>query len=454
MLKDVIHGAAGSQATLSADVDVQPRRFLFVLRESGGAIQAELELARRLIARGHAVHVLGDPCMAADAQAIGCLFSSYVRAPYRIDRSPASDFVRAWEPGNPLKAFTRQRDRVAFGPALAYAEDLLDVLEGWSADVLVIDRTLFGAMLAAEKSGLPTAVLVSNCYLPPMPGRPAPGAGFLPARGLFGRLRDHFCSAVIKRLFATGLPTFNAARAQLGLAPLRHPLEQLDRADRILVMSSHTFDFMASTFPPNVRYVGPMLADPVWAQPWVSPWPADHPDPLVLVGFSSTFQNQHTMLQRLMDAIALLPVRALVTLGPAMHQEPFRTPPNVVIRDSAPHAVVLQETSVVLTHAGHGTVIRALAHGVPLVCLPMGNDQYDNAARVVASGAGLWLSTSVKPPALCKAIQRVLQEPNFRAAARRMAAAIAAETASPVAVRELEGLAVGVQASDRISYRS
>jgi MGT family glycosyltransferase len=435
---------------MKPDVETLPRRFLFVLREPGGALPVALGLARRLIERGHTVHVLGGPLIAADAQAIGCTFSPYVHAPHRSDRSLTSDFVRDWEPRNPLKVFARQRDRVAFGPALAYAMDLLAELERWPADALVIDTALFGAMVAAEKSGLPTALLVPRCYLLPTPGRPAPGLGFLPAQGLPGHLRDRVCSAVIKRLFATGLPALNAARTQLGLAPLHHPLEQFDRADRVLVMTSRAFDFMTPTFPPNVRYVGPILDDPVWAQPWVSPWPADHPDPLVLVGFSSMFQNQHSMLQRVIDAVEPLPLRALVTLGPALHQGEFRTPPNVVIRESVPHAAVLHETSVVVTHGGHGTVIRALAHGVPLVCIAMGNDQYDNAARVVASGAGLWLSTRVRPQALRRAIQRLFREMSFRAAARRMAAEIAAEAARPVAMYELEGLAVSRQAHHNV----
>jgi MGT family glycosyltransferase len=445
MSHNTIRDVAVTKATMQTNIEAQPHRFLFVLRESGGTLPVELGLARRLIERGHPVHVLGDPCIAADAQAIGCTFNSYVRAPYRSDRSPASDFVRDWEPRNPLKVFARQRDRVAFGPALAYAEDVLDALEHWSADALVIDSVLFGAMVAAEKSGLPTALLAPNCYMFPTPGRPAPGAGFLPAKGLPGRLRDIVCSTVIQHLFTTGLPALNAARTQLGLAPLQHPLEQLDRADRILVMTSRAFDFMAPTFPPNVRYVGPILDDPVWAQPWISPWPADHPDPLVLVGFSSMFQNQCALLQRVIDVLAPLPLRALVTLGPALDKEPFRTPPNVVIRASAPHAEVLPETSAVITHAGHGTIMRALAHGVPLVCIPMGNDQYDNAARVVASGTGLRLSIKFRPSALRRAIQRVLIEPSFREAARRMAAAIGPETARPVAAEELEALAAGVQ---------
>src|SRR5215510_10328772 len=223
MSHHTIRDATVSKSARLTDSKVQPRRYLFVLRESGGAIQVELGLARQLIERGHVVHVLGDPCLAADALALGCTFCSYVHAPSRRDRLPASDFVRDWEPRNPLTIFARQRDRVAFGPALAYATDLLDVLQRWSADVLVIDNVLFGAMIAAEKSGLPTALLVPNCYMLPTPGRPTPGAGFLPAKGLPGRLRDRVGSALITRLFATGLQALNAARSHFGLAPLQHP---------------------------------------------------------------------------------------------------------------------------------------------------------------------------------------------------------------------------------------
>ena len=114
---------------------------------------------------------------------------------------------------------------------------------------------------------------------------------------------------------------------------------------------------------------------------------------------------------------------------------------------------MLPETSVVVTHAGHGTIMRALAHGVPLLCMPMGNDQYDNAARVVARGVGLWLSTKASLASLRRAVQRLCTEPDFHAAARRMAAAIAAETAHPVAVQELEDLAAGGHTDHLTSYR-
>jgi UDP:flavonoid glycosyltransferase YjiC (YdhE family) len=119
----------------------------------------------------------------------------------------------------------------------------------------------------------------------------------------------------------------------------------------------------------------------------------------------------------------------------------LRAPANVVVLRSAPHAQVFREADAVVTHAGHGTVIRALASGLPLVCIPMGRDQPDIAARVVHRGAGLRLSPGASPAKLRKAIQRVVTEPHFREAAQRLAAAIARETEADRGVEELESLA-------------
>lgn len=104
-------------------------------------------------------------------------------------------------------------------------------------------------------------------YEAPRPGVPPIGLGLLPLREPLGRLRDAALTRVLAYLYARGLPALNAARTQLGLAPLRHPWEQFGRADRVLVLTSQAFDFPAKRLPANVRYVGPQLDDPAWAQP-------------------------------------------------------------------------------------------------------------------------------------------------------------------------------------------
>jgi UDP:flavonoid glycosyltransferase YjiC (YdhE family) len=95
----------------------------------------------------------------------------------------------------------------------------------------------------------------------------------------------------------------------------------------------------------------------------------------------------------------------------------------------------------VITHAGMGTVMRALAHGLPLVCMPQGRDQHDVAARVRWHGAGLRLRSGASLARIRAALHRVLHQPSFREAAQRLRQAIQADLAADRGVAELEALA-------------
>ena len=136
-------------------------------------------------------------------------------------------------------------------------------------------------------------------------------------------------------IFDSGMPALNAARAALGLQPIAHLLDQFHVAEVELLATSRAFDFPADSLPEKVRYVGPQIADPTWARPWISPWPASDKRPLVLVGFSTTFQNHAAVLRKVIDALAPLPSRVLVTLGGSVHADELRSAPNCVIVESA-----------------------------------------------------------------------------------------------------------------------
>jgi UDP:flavonoid glycosyltransferase YjiC (YdhE family) len=93
-----------------------------------------------------------------------------------------------------------------------------------------------------------------------------------------------------------------------------------------------------------------------------------------------------------------------------------------------------------VTHAGHGTVAKALAAGVPVLALPLGRDQHDIAARVVHRGAGLRLDRDAPPDRIAGAVRRLLGDPRFAAGAARVAAVMADEAREDRAVAELEAL--------------
>ena len=414
------------------------KSYLFAIIDGGGTVPADTSVIRAMVERGHDVRVLADRVLAPDVQGTGAEHIPWNRAPQRPDLGPKSVIINDWDAKTPFEAFGRVRDGAMVGPAGLFAADVRDELQRRPADAVVANFFVFGAQIAAEAEGVPFAFLVSNILSFPGSNTPPLGPGLKPARGPLGRARDRALNRFMARLFDKGLDELNEVRRANGLEPRESVLENFERADRLLLMTSPAFEYEQFTPPPNVRLVGPRLDDPAWAGDWTSP---AGDAPLVLVGMSSTFMDHADVLQRAATALGELPVRGLVTTGPAIPAGSIEAPANVTVVERAPHSEVLRHASAVVTHAGHGTVIKALAAGVPVVAMPLGRDQLDNAARVVHHGAGLKLKPKASGDAIASAVKRVLEEPSFAANAERLAAAIASETAEDRAADELEALA-------------
>jgi MGT family glycosyltransferase len=418
--------------------------FLFTTWEGGGHVTPALIAARDLRARGHDVLVVSDACNAPDAEGFGVPFRPWPKAPSRQDKRRETDPLKDYEASAPAELLDRLCERILVGPALAYGRDTQALLAERPGATVVCQELLFGAMLGAEAAGAPLALLTANLWpFPTLPGVPPFGAGFEPGVDDAGRMRDQAVTEVVRRLYDGWTPRLNAVRAELGLSPVDHLLDQPHRADRILLGVSPVFDFAPEFVPEPFEYVGPQFADPVWAQAWTAPWPSDDPRPLVLVSFSTFFQGQTEAVRRAAAALGDLPVRGLVLLGPALDAAEIGAPDNVVVAESAPFSAVLPLAAAVVTHAGHASVVRPLLAGVPVVCTPLGRDQPDNAARVAARGAGLVLPPDAASDQIAAAVRRVLDEPAFRDAARSLGRAIAARHDPDAAVRALERLAAG-----------
>jgi MGT family glycosyltransferase len=411
---------------------------LFTMWEGGGNVAPTLQVADRLMKQGHHVRWLADSSMADEVRRAGATFLPWTDAPNRPDRGRASDCLRDFEGAPGQEQFALLRDRLMTGPADRYAQDVVRELGRRRADLIVSSEMLFGSMVAAEVTAVPLALFGPNLSLFPLPGLPPMGPGLQPAQTPAEHAEHDAIRGGFSALMNAGLPELNRARARFGLAPITDVAQQVAVARRYLLGTSRAFDFPVDSLPSHVRYVGPQLDDPSWIQPWKSPWAVDDTRPLVLVGFSTTDQDHALVVERSVQALASLPVRAVVTLGPALNANRFQVTANIHVCASAPHSTVLRQAAAVVTHAGHGTVMRALAAGVPLLCLPMGRDQNDNAARIVSRKAGLSLSPAATTEDIRGAIATLLREPQFRLAASRLGAAIKAEAANSSVVSELE----------------
>ena len=414
------------------------RTFLFTNWEGGGNITPSLEAARRLVGAGHRVRFMSEECNRPEAEAAGTSFVPWTRAPSRKDRNRASQAYDDWSRPTPEENLIATIRDLWCVPALAYAQDVIEELDRESADLVVTSEMLVGVMAGCESIAQNFAILSVNIRLAPLPGVPPMGPGLAPARNEEERALHAQIAAGVQALFDSGLPELNAARTSLGLTPLEHLMDQFDAAAVELMATSKAFDFPAERLPEQVRYVGPLISDPHWAKSWNSPWPASETRPLVAVGFSTTFQNHTAVLQKVIDALAPLPVRALLTLGGCIAADELKASDNCIIVDSAPHTVVMSEASLVINHGGHGTVMRALVNRVPMLVIPHGRDQNDNAARITERGAGLALMPDASVEDIRAACAQLLDDSRFAAAARRLGDQVATEADNSNIVQELE----------------
>jgi MGT family glycosyltransferase len=406
--------------------------------QGGGNIPLLMPVMDRLIERGHHLRIMAGPGVRpsrlplsgslvqriTDSSATLVPFQEPVKHPYD-DAPPSNGLVGSWVP-QAFKGIPPETQTFLWAPA--WAENIIAELRERPADLLIADFVLFGALAAAEAARTPSVALMHTVAIRPLPGLPPYGTGWSPAQGPVGGLRDAIGRAVLERVHRrNSLLHLNAAREALGLTPLRSAFQQYDRASRVLMLVSSSFDYPAPRLPPNMKHVGTPIDDAA-AQAWESPWLREEQKrPLVLVSLSSLNQGQTPVLHRVLLALARLDVRAIVTVGPSLDSTGFVAPPNVRLEQFIPHSAVLPHVDALVTQCGLGTLTKGLAAGVPLVCLPLIGDQPDNAARVAAHGAGVRLAADASPEQIRGAIEQVLVGRRFREAAQRLSAGMSRE---------------------------
>lgn len=402
-------------------------RVLFTTYEGGGHVPPALMVARRLAERGAEVLFVSDEATRPAADREGLPFQPWTSAPNRAAAAQADDPLEDWRPRAPWSVVKAVCDAVITGPAAAYAADTIVLIERFRPDVIVSMELLFGVMAAAEATRTPLTLLTGNLWcFPTREDVPPFGPGFAASPSAWAQGRDRTTRRLIARWYDAGLPALNAARRGLGLEPLARTLDQLQVADLVLLGVARSLDWGTGPPPTPFVYAGPLVSVPEWARDAAaSVSPGDRP--LVLASLGTTFQDQAPVMRRMIEALGRLPVRGVATLGPAIRIADMPRRANVEVLRSASHDAVVPRCAAVICHGGHGTVLRPLMHGVPVLCLPMGRDQPENAVRIAARGAGLTLPKSASAGRIARAVERLLREQSFREQARRLGAAVAAE---------------------------
>jgi UDP:flavonoid glycosyltransferase YjiC (YdhE family) len=344
--------------------------------------------------RGHEVAVLCSGETRDAAEQLGFEVTGY-------RRSPDPD-IRV--------AFEAQADLMM--AAMAGAEialDARDVLDELRPDLAVVDCMLPAAIAAARATGTPTVSLVHFLY---------------------GLARMQMLRA--GGGWTTDLRTLAATHRMLRLAPAPDGISAWEAPELVLVTAPRWLDIDCDA-PANVLHAGPLSVAARAEQP------ADVQRPRVVLTFSTTvIEGQAALIDRVGGAVAGLDLDAVLTVGPAVDRDSVQVPDNVEVVDFADHDRLMSGSAAVIGHGGLGTVLRALAHGVPQLLLPLGRDQAFNADRVEHLGAGVRLPTDAPPGRIRTALRALLTDRRFAAEAALVARRIVADEPDRTAAEALE----------------
>lgn len=384
-------------------------RILFTFIGGSGHVEPLIPVARAALAAGHTVAFGCGPALVATVEAAGfTAFALGAGAGSAPGRAPLRPLDAAREDEEFRERFARRgaQQRAPLTRALCAA---------WRPDLLVCDETDFGGMAAAEGLGLPYATVL------------------VMAAGSF--VRAEVIGAALAEL-----------RAAQGLPP-DHELAMLRR------------HLVLAPFPPSFR--DPRCPLPATARsfrlgadsPTACPapaWAAALPGaPVVYLTLGTVFNLESgDLFARALTGLRRLAVNVLVTVGREIDPaELGPQPASITIVGYIPQAEILPHCDLVVSHGGSGSVLGALAHGLPSVLIPIGADQPLNAARCVELGLGLMLDpVAATPDQVAEAAAAALAGPGYRAAAGRMRDEIAALPGPAAAVGWLEGETVRYKA--------
>jgi UDP:flavonoid glycosyltransferase YjiC (YdhE family) len=364
-------------------------RALVVTWSPGGNLPPLLAAASALRGRGHDVVVLASGETRGPAQALALAVTGYTRTP---------------DPDVHLAFEAQATEMMATAAGLGVALDVRDAVADHEPAAVVVDCMLPGAIAGARAMGVPVASLVHFLY----------GAARRQMRRSGGA-------------WTTDLDTLTATHGRLGLPAPRDGIDAWEAPELVLVTAPRWFDVEAGA-PEHVVHAGPLGVHTGTSARGSR----------VLLTFSTTVMDgQPDLIER--ACVAVSGLDAVLTLGPAVSRDAVRAP-GIEVRASGDHDRLMPDCAAVVSHGGLGTVLRALAHGVPQVVLPLGRDQTFNAGRVEQLGAGLQLAADAPPEHIRTALDLLLAEPRFRAATTAAAERIAAAEPDRSAAEVLQRL--------------
>ena len=340
---------------------------------------------------------------------------------------------------------TRDRPLKPYAAAVTASGSTRDLIRSFDPEVVVADIITVAGSLAAQAEGRPWATLVPHVMPTGEPGFPVYSVGAVYPRTSLGRRIWELVRPLVMTGEEQGRRELNGARERVGLPALAEVHGGISR-ELAIVATFPQLEYPRVAGWPGMRVTGPLM----WEQPFGDVELPAGDAPLVLVAPSTSQDPEHRLVRAALEGLAGEPVRVLATTNRREPPQPLAVPANARLVDWVSYARTMPLCDAVVCHAGHGTVARALASGVPVVACPDAGDMAENAARIRWAGAGVSLPRRFTTPRGVRlAVRRLLAEPGYRRRAEELRDWAAHNDGAAAAAEAVEELAESHEISQR-----
>ena len=400
-----------------------------------GHLNPMIALADALRSRGHRLtfFLLGDPpapVLAAGFEVIqmgGAVF-------------PADDYRAAFQRLGTLDGRAALKHTLALGAR--GTEAILQVgpalVRKAAVTALLVDQTSFSGGTVADQLQLPFATVCNALILNPDPAVPPFFTLWQPSEVWWMRLRNRVAWAALDRLYAPILTRIQAEQRRLGLPAPRRIADTW--SGRLQVSQQPAaLEFPRSKLPEQVKFVGPLRLPGGYA-PVPFPWERLDGRPLIYASLGTLQNRVAGTFQIIAEACSGLDAQLVISTGNGVAPEALGDlPGRPVVVPYAPQLELLRRAALAVTHAGLNTVLDALSAGVPMVAIPVTNEQPGIAARIAWAGAGEAIALKrTTADRLRTLISKVRQDPAYRSAAERIRDSMRTSGGAPRAAEIIE----------------
>ena len=379
-------------------------------------------LARRLQQRGHSVVLFGIADTEARVRAAGIDFCLIGEKDFPPGTLQKLDEHLSELHGLPSFRFTLER---ILNTARMVLRDGPEAALRAKVEAFLIDEADFGGNVA-DYLGLP---FVSVAIIPPMvwDNRVPPYCFGWPAgQDSLSRFRNELAIRFLARVASPIFNLVNQQRKTWGLKPHKVWEDALSKLAQVAQLpSALEFDIPMRERHPLLHYTGPFVD--AQQRPQIDfEWNRLDGRPLIYASLGTLQNGSEEIFRVIAAACAELPVQLVISLGGGIDQARLGVlAGDPIVVKYAPQLDLIKHSTIVITHAGINTAMESLAEGVPLVCIPLGNDQPGVASRVRARGAGVVVAArGLTAKRLRVAVQAVLEDESYRTAARKLQTSI------------------------------